>query len=404
MTGRSEVGITLSDKEFLLASKPMKQALKSRLPSVGTTIFSVMSALANEHGAVNLSQGFPDFDCAHRLKELVDLHIKAGHNQYAPMPGLIELREQLAAKVERQHGCTYAPDTEVCVTAGATQAIFTTILALVHPGDEVIIIEPAYDCYAPAIELAGGIVHRVPLDLENRDLDLLALKKVLSRRSRLLIINTPHNPTGVCFSTQAMKGLELLLGDSDTMVLSDEVYEHIIFDGRQHESVARYPGLAERSILVSSFGKTYHNTGWKLGYCMAPKDIMSEILKVHQFNVFCVNRPMQHAFADLMAEERSYEDLNSFYQEKRDFFCDAIASSRFSFTPAEGTYFQLLDYSRISQEQDVILAKKWTAEHKIASIPISVFYAHAPAQHLLRLCFAKNRETIERGAEIINRL
>lgn len=382
----------------------MNQPLISRLPDVGTTIFSVMSGLANDHNAVNLSQGFPDFDCSGRLKELVDQHIRAGHNQYAPMPGLIELREQLASKVERLHGHGYHPDTEVCVTAGATQAIFTCILALVHPGDEVIIVEPAYDCYAPAISLAGGTIVRVALDLDTRDLDLTAIETALSPKTRLLIINTPHNPTGVCFSADTMKGLDQLLHETDTMVLSDEVYEHIIFDGRQHESVARYPGLAERSLLISSFGKTYHNTGWKLGYCMAPKEIMVEFLKVHQFNVFCVNRPMQHAFADLLSEDRSYDDLSAFYQEKRDFFCDAIAGSRFDFSPTEGTYFQLLDYSKISQEDDLQIAKQWTAERKIASIPISVFYNQAPEQRLLRFCFAKNEETIKQGAEIINRL
>jgi methionine aminotransferase len=382
----------------------MKLALSSRLPSVGSTIFSVMSALANEHGAVNLSQGFPDFDCSNRLKELVDFHIRSGHNQYAPMPGLIELREQLAAKIERQHGHFYHPGSEVCVTAGATQAIFTAILALVHPGDEVIIVEPAYDCYAPAITLAGGQIKRVQLDLSARDLDLGALGQKLNSNTRLLIINTPHNPTGVCFSKDAMLALDQLLHETNTMVLSDEVYEHIIFDGRQHESIARYPGLVERSILISSFGKTYHNTGWKLGYCMAPKAIMAEFLKVHQFNVFCVNRPMQHAFADLMAEESSYEDLNGFYQEKRDFFCSAIASSRFKFKATEGTYFQLLDYSEITKEEDIETAKRWTQHEGIASIPISVFYEKAPAQHMLRFCFAKNRETIEKGAEIINRL
>jgi len=382
----------------------MNQGLKSRLPSVGSTIFSVMSALANEHGAVNLSQGFPDFDCSNRLKELVNHHIKAGHNQYAPMPGLMELREQLAAKVDRQHGHFYHPSSEVCVTAGATQAIFTAILALVHPGDEVIIVEPAYDCYAPAITLAGGNIIRVSLDLATRDLDVSTIEQKLSSSTRLLIINTPHNPTGVCFSKDAMLALDQLLHDTNTMVLSDEVYEHIIFDGRQHESIARYPGLVERSILVSSFGKTYHNTGWKLGYCMAPKAIMDEFLKVHQFNVFCVNRPMQHAFADLMAEERSYEDLNAFYQEKRDFFCSAISGSRFKFKATEGTYFQLLDYSNITKDEDIVTAKTWTVKKGIASIPISVFYAEAPKQHMLRFCFAKNRDTIEKGAEIINRL
>ncbi len=380
----------------------MIKPLRSRLPDVGTTIFTVMSALANEHKAINLSQGFPDFDCNNRLKELVDQHIRAGHNQYAPMAGLIGLREELVRKIERQHSHAYDPDSEVTVTAGATQAIFTAVMALVHPGDEVIIVEPAYDCYVPAIDLAGGKTVRVGIDLAERDLDVEALRGAISEKTRLIMMNSPHNPTGICFSQKSLKALEDLLRDTDIMVLSDEVYEHIIFDARQHESVARYPGLVERSILISSFGKTYHNTGWKLGYCMAPKAIMAEFRKVHQFNVFCVNRPMQHAFADLMKEERSYEELSAFYQEKRDVFCDAIKDSRFSISPTEGTYFQLLDYSEISNENDLELAKKWTQNPGIASIPISVFYKSPPEQHLLRFCFAKNDETILRGAEILN--
>lgn len=378
--------------------------LSSKLPQIGTNIFSVMTTLANKHDAVNLSQGFPDFDCSGRLKSLVDHYIKSGYNQYAPMPGLLVLREQLAAKIEREHGHAYHPESELCVTAGATQALFTAIMALVHRGDEVIIVEPAYDCYVPAIELAGGVVKRVSIDLVKRDLDILAIQQQLSDKTRLIIINTPHNPSGICFSADAMQSLETLLQDTDTMVISDEVYEHMVFDGKQHESIARYPGLVERSVLVSSFGKTYHNTGWKLGYCAAPKTIMAEFLKVHQFNVFCVNRPMQHAFADLLAEERSYEDLSDFYQEKRDFFCSAVADSRFKCVPSEGTYFQLLDYSALSQAEDLTLAKQWTEHEKIAAIPISVFYDQAPKQQLLRFCFAKNNDTLERGAEIINRL
>ncbi|NNC82546.1 MAG: aminotransferase class I/II-fold pyridoxal phosphate-dependent enzyme, partial [Flavobacteriales bacterium] len=327
--------------------------LQSRLPEVGTTIFTVMSALANAHEAVNLSQGFPDFDCSSRLKELVTHHMKAGHNQYAPMPGVPALREQLVRKFEQQHGHAYDSEKEVTVTAGATQAIFTAILALVHPGDEVIIIEPAYDCYAPAIHMAGGKVIRVPLDIRGRDMDTSLIAAALTEQTRLIIINSPHNPTGVCFSESSMQSLERLLADTDVMVLSDEVYEHIVFDDKVHYGLAKYPGLRERGVVVSSFGKTYHNTGWKLGYCFAPEDLMTEFRKVHQFNVFSVNRPMQHAFSDLLAEERSYDDLSAFYQEKRDFFCRAVAGSRFDFTASEGTYFQLLDYGSIAQEPDV---------------------------------------------------
>ncbi|NNK80108.1 MAG: aminotransferase class I/II-fold pyridoxal phosphate-dependent enzyme, partial [Flavobacteriales bacterium] len=317
---------------------------------------------------------------------------------------LIELREELIKKIELQHGYYYNPDSEVTITAGATQAIFTAVIALAHIGDEVIVIEPAYDCYEPAIRLAGAQVVRVPLDLENRDIDVDKISEAISPKTRLIMINSPHNPTGVCVSRESMLSLTELLSDTNIILLSDEVYEHIIFDGRAHESVAKHPGLAERSVLISSFGKTYHNTGWKLGYCMAPAEIMNEFRKVHQFNVFCVNRPMQHAFAELLKEESSYDDLSDFYQEKRDFFCEAIRGSRFKFSPTEGTYFQLLDYSELSKEPDIELAKRWTKEKGIASIPISSFYSNAPKNYLLRFCFAKNQDTIEKGAEILNSL
>lgn len=320
------------------------------------------------------------------------------------MPGLISLREELVKKIEGMHGHAYSPEDEVCITAGATQAIFTAVLALVHPGDEVIIIEPAYDCYVPAIELAGGRVKRVALDIEGRDLDIPKIRSQISEKTRLIMINSPHNPSGICVSKESMAALEALLRETDIMVLSDEVYEHIIFDDRRHESVARYPGLVERSILISSFGKTYHNTGWKLGYCMAPREIMKEFQKVHQFNVFSVSRPMQHALADFMKEDTSYEQLSAFYQEKRDLFINAISDSRFEIIPSEGTYFQLLDYSSISEEMDIDLAKEWTRTKGIASIPISVFYQNAPVQHLLRFCFAKNDDTLLRAAEVLNKI
>lgn len=382
----------------------MQVNLKSRLPEVGTTIFTVMSALAQEHGAVNLSQGFPDFDGHERLKALVNHHINKGDNQYAPMAGLLALREAVAEKLDKQHAHAYDPDTEICITAGATQAIFTAILATVHPGDEVIIIEPAYDCYAPAIVLAGGTVVRVPFDMEAADLDVIALHQAITEKTRMIIINSPHNPSGHVISADSMAWLEERLLATDILVLSDEVYEHIIFGGAIHESVARYPGLRERSILVSSFGKTFHTTGWKLGYCAAPKELMVEFKKVHQFNVFCVNRPIQHALATFLKEDDGYQNLSAFYEEKRDYFCKLIKGSRFKVRPSAGTYFQLLDYSGISQEEDKSLAVRWTKEKKLAAIPVSAFYAAAPEQYLLRFCFAKNEETLMKGAEILNRL
>jgi methionine transaminase len=382
----------------------MQMNLTSKLPEVGTTIFTVMSALAQKHNAVNLSQGFPDFDGHNRLKALVSAHIEKGDNQYAPMAGLLALRETLSWKLEDQHGYGYNPESEICITAGATQAIFTAILALVHPGDEVIIIEPAYDCYAPAIKLAGGQVIRVPFDMVLRDLDTRALDEAISSKTRMIIINSPHNPSGHVISGLSMKWLEKRLEKSDIQILSDEVYEHIIFDGAQHESVIRYPGLRERSMMVSSFGKTFHTTGWKMGYCVAPTSIMNEFKKVHQFNVFCVNRPIQHALATFMKEDIGYKKLNAFYQQKRDFFCDVIKPSRFKIRPSAGTYFQVLDYSEISQDKDMDYAVKLTKEKGLASIPVSAFYAQAPEQYLLRFCFAKNEDTLIKAAEILNRL
>lgn len=378
--------------------------LTSRLPEVGTTIFTVMSALANEYKALNLSQGFPDFDGHQRLKQLVNHHIDKGDNQYAPMAGLIELREVLAEKLEQEHGHAFHPEKEICITAGATQAIFTAVLALVHAGDEVIIIEPAYDCYAPAIHIAGASAVRIPWDMERADLDAALLDGAITEKTRMIIINSPQNPSGHVISAQAMKGLEKRLEGSSIMILSDEVYEHILFDGVQHESVARYPGLVSRSILISSFGKTFHTTGWKMGYCAAPEFIMNEFRKVHQFNVFCVNRPIQHALATFLKESTEYRGLGDFYQAKRDFFCKAIKGSRFKIRPSTGTYFQLLDYRDISQDSDMELAIRWTKEKKIAAIPVSAFYENAPEQHLLRFCFAKNEETLLRAAEILNRL
>lgn len=380
--------------------------LQSRLPEIGTTIFTIMSSLAREHGALNLSQGFPDFDCDDRLKALVTEHIKRGDNQYAPMSGLPLLKERISERLESIYGHSYDPDNEICITAGATQAIFTAITAVVHPGDEVIIIEPAYDCYAPAIELAGGKVSRIALDIDSGHLPYEVLKRTLSDSTRLVIINSPHNPSGTCLGATDMEFLEALLDGTDILLLSDEVYEFIVFDGERHESAARYPRLAERSIIVSSFGKTYHNTGWKMGYAAAPAELMKEFLKVHQFNVFCVNRPMQHAFAEFFNDDKSHLDLAAFYQAKRERFCTSIQDSRFRFKPSKGTYFQLLDYSDIIPDrEDRTVAEFWTRTAGIASIPISSFYHEPPSnQKFLRFCFAKDEDTLDRAAEILNTL
>jgi methionine aminotransferase len=379
-------------------------SFKSKLPQVKTTIFTIMSALAREHGAINLSQGFPDFTCHPDLTAFVDAAMKQGLNQYAPMQGLQSLREQIAAKTEELYTAVYNPEDEITITAGATQAIYTAITALVGYGDEVIIFEPAYDCYAPAVELAGGICKFVQLNPADYSVNWDAVRKILSKNTRMILINTPHNPTGSILSASDMLKLQKLVKGSDVIILSDEVYEHILFDGYEHQSVARYPQLAERSIIVSSFGKTYHTTGWKLGYVMAPKNLMAEFRKVHQYNVFSVNTPVQHAYAQILSNKDLYLGLPAFYQEKRDYFNSLIKGSSWSVTPSSGTYFQNLGYAKISDENDVEFARKLTIEHKVASIPLSVFYKNPVNHHMLRFCFAKENETLEKAAEILHRL
>lgn len=381
-----------------------KSNIHSKLPTVNTSIFSVMSALAAEHDAINLSQGFPGFDCNPRLKELVNQYIYNGFNQYAPMPGVMKLRESIAAKTEELYSAAYDPDTEITVTAGATQAIYSAVTALVQEGDEVILIEPAYDSYAPAVELAGGKPVFFQLSQDKFEINWAEFQKLVNQRTRMIIINTPHNPTGACLNAADMQKLEKITKNTDIIILSDEVYEHIIFDGLQHQSVCRFPGLADRSVVISSFGKTYHTTGWKLGYCLAPKSIMKEIRKVHQFIVFSANMPMQMAYADFLAEKDHYLSLSQFYQEKRDFFIQLFKGSKFSMEPAQGSYFQLLNYSKISNEKDVDFAKRLTVEHKVASIPISVFYHKKVDSRLLRFCFAKNNDEMEQAAERLLKL
>ena len=376
----------------------------SKLPTVGTTIFSVMSKLATEHKAINLSQGFPDFSCSKELVQLIADAMHNGNNQYAPMPGLPALREILSEKTEQLYGIKYDPETEITVTAGATQAIYTAIAAIIREGDEVIIFEPAYDCYQPAIEVAGGKTVYLQLKAPNYTIDWTEVQKVFNHRTRMIIINTPHNPTGSVLSEVDMRQLEKIVKDSDTVIISDEVYEHIIFDEQVHQSVARFPHLAERSFIISSFGKTFHATGWKVGYCVAPKNLMAEFRKVHQFLVFSVNTPIQYALAEFLKTKENYSGLGSFYQKKRDFFIDLIKGSRFTFKPASGTYFQLLDYSGIGTEKDTDYSIRLIKEDGIASIPISVFY-HKPVDNkMLRFCFAKKEETLEKAAQIINKI
>lgn len=378
-----------------------KGSISSKLPRVGTTIFTVMSKMAVEHKAINLSQGFPDFDCPPKLVELVTKGMKAGHNQYAPMPGVLKLREVIAEKTEALYGMKYDPETEITVTAGATQAIYTAIAAVIREGDEVIIFEPAYDCYEPAVELNGGTPVFVSLKAPNYNIDWNEVKKIINHRTKMIIINTPHNPTGAVMSADDMKQLEKLTKNSDIIILSDEVYEHILFDGRTHESVARYPDLAARSFIVSSFGKTFHTTGWKLGYCIGPKQLMAEFRKVHQFLVFSCNTAVQVACAEFLKDKDHYLSLGQFYQEKRDHFVKLVRGSRFSMVTAPGTYFQLLQYQDISKEKDTDFAVRVLKENGVAAIPISVFYHKPVYDHMLRFCFAKKNETLEKAAEVL---
>jgi methionine aminotransferase len=378
--------------------------ISSKLPKVGTTIFSVMSALANEHKAINLSQGFPNFDVNPKLVALVNQKMKSGFNQYAPMQGVPQLREVLCEKMEKLYGAKYHPDKEVNITSGGTQAIYSALTAVVREGDEVIVVEPAYDCYVPAIELNGGIPIYVQLKPPYHTIDWNDVKRVMSPHTKVILINTPHNPMGSVMSANDMKELEKLVKGTNIIIISDEVYEHIIFDGQKHESVCKYPRLAERSFIIYSFGKTYHATGWKMGYCFAPENLMAEFRKVHQFIVFTSNTPIQHALADYLKECDDYNELSAFYQQKRDFFLNQVKDSRFKFAPASGSYFQLLDYSAISNEKDTDYAIRLTKENGVASIPTSVFY-HKPVDNkLLRFCFAKTEDVLKKAGEKLCRI
>jgi methionine aminotransferase len=378
--------------------------LHTKLPKVGTTIFTVMSALATEHQAVNLGQGFPDFNCDPRLVEGVSSAMTQGLNQYPPMTGVPALREAVAAKVQAMYGRQYVPATEITITAGATQAIITAILAVVHPGDEVIVLEPCYDSYIPNIELAGGVTVPVPLTPGTFRPDFDKIAAAISPRTRAILINSPHNPSGMVWTAQEMLRLQDLLAPTDILLISDEVYEHMVFDGVQHESAARYPGLAARAFIVSSFGKTYHVTGWKVGYVAAPAPLSAEFRKVHQFNVFTVNTPVQHGLAAYMADPEPYLALPAFYQRKRDLFRAGLANTRFKLLPGEGTYFQCVDISDVSDLSEAEFCQWLTREVGVAAIPLSAFYGDGFDQRVVRFCFAKKDETLNAALERLARL
>ncbi|ARS36776.1 methionine aminotransferase [Pontibacter actiniarum] len=371
----------------------------SKLPDVGASIFTVMSALANEHQAINLSQGFPDFNCPEPLIHLADKYMREGFNQYAPMAGMPQLRHKISLKTEKMYGFSPDPDTEVTVTSGATEALNAAITAVVKPGDEVVVLEPCYDSYAPVIRLCGGAPMYVPLSLPDFSIDWDQVKKRVSSRTRLIIINTPHNPTGAVMSRQDMDTLANLLDGTDILVLSDEVYEHMVFDGQEHYSALQHPQLRERSFVVSSFGKTYHTTGWKVGYAVAPAPLTNELRKMHQFITFCTATPLQLAIADFMEEETHYLGLPDFYQAKRDFFLEQLKQTRFEFIPSAGTYFQLVKYDGITDAYDVDFARHLTTQTGVAAIPVSAFYHDKTDNKYLRFCFAKSEETLRAAGE-----
>lgn len=378
---------------------------KSKLPNTGTTIFTVMSALAKEHGAINLSQGFPDFPVDPKLIALVNEMMAQGHNQYAPMAGVPELRQTIAQKLKSSYGCTVDPEQEVTVTAGGTQAIYTAIAATVGEGDEVIVFEPAYDSYVPAIRLHGGVPVQLQLPLPGFQIDWTQVKRAVTSKTRMIIINTPHNPTGSVLSTKDMQQLEKIVHGRDIFILSDEVYEHIIFDEAKHHSVLQYPRLAEKSFVVFSFGKTIHATGWKTGYCVAPVNLSKEFRKVHQYMVFAANTPLQHALAKYLSEPSHYTGIPAFYQQKRDVLTSLLQASRFKVLPCLGSYFLLLDYTDISDEKDTLFAERITREFGVATIPVSVFCKTPPPEmRLVRVCFAKEEATLKAAAEKLNKV
>lgn len=373
----------------------------SQLPHYGTSIFSVMSKIANEHNAINLSQGFPDFDISEELIGLVNHYMKDGKNQYAPMQGILPLRENISAKVKKTYDADYDPEKEINITAGATQAIYTIISAFIKDDDEAIIFEPAYDSYAPAVELNGGRVKYAKLKSPTYEIDWDELPKMVTIQTKLIIINSPHNPTGAVLSKDDMIKLERLTRNTDIVILSDEVYEHLIFDEHVHQSICRFPKLAERSFVVGSFGKTFHATGWKMGFVLAPENLMTEFRKAHQFIVYACNTPVQYAIADFLKHKRNYSRIGKFYQKKRDYFVKHLQKSKFKIIPSYGTYFQLLDYSNISNKNEMDFALWLIEKHGIAAIPISPFYHRKDENKMLRFCFAKKDETLKKAVQIL---
>jgi methionine aminotransferase len=374
-------------------------SIVSKLPQVGTTIFTVMSALANELGAVNLSQGFPDYDTSPELIELVNQAMKNGHNQYAPMAGVMALREEISRKTEKLYGAIYDPDTEITITAGGTQAIYTAITAMIHPNDEVIIFEPAFDCYAPAIKIAGGIVKSLELEPPDYCIRWDMVRRLINNRTKMIILNSPHNPTATILHKKDIEELSAIVKNQDILILSDEVYEHLIYDNQTHHSMCRYPELQQRSFVIASFGKPFHATGWKVGYCMAPAALMNEFRKVHQFLVFSVNAPMQVAIAEYLKNEQTYLGLREFFQQKRDYFREGLESTRFEILPCYGSYFQSVRYGKISDEKDADFAIRLTKEIGVASIPVSAFYNMGTDHQVLRFCFAKRQETLDKAVD-----
>lgn len=376
----------------------------SKLPNLGTTIFSIMSGLASKHNAINLSQGFPDFGSDQKLIDLVSEAMNSGYNQYAPIAGNLELRKAISKKIELLYNSSYHPENEITVTAGATQAIFTIINTFVKPNDEVIVFKPAYDSYEPAITLNGGKIVAIQLSAPDFRVHWDDLRKHINSSTKMIIANTPHNPSGTVFSKDDMLQLQNITKGTNIIVLSDEVYEHMVFDGERHQSACLFPDLKSRCFITGSFGKTFHNTGWRIGYCCAPKTLMGEFMKVHQFNVFCIHHPTQKGIADYMQEPKHYLELSKFFQRKRDLFLNLIKDSRFTFKPSKGTYFQVLEYSQITDEYDVDFAKRLTIEYGVASIPLSVFNANKLDNKVLRFCFAKTDDTLKKAADILNKI
>jgi methionine transaminase len=374
----------------------------SKLPQVGLTIFSEMTRLALQHGAINLSQGFPDFDTHTRLQDLVAKYIRGGHNQYAPMEGVGPLREAIAEKTFRLYGAVYDPGSEITITTGGTQAIYAAVTAVVHPGDEVLLVEPAYDCYAPIVRLNGGIPVYATLEFPSYKIDWDAFARRISAKTRLVMLNFPHNPSGAVLTAQDLETLAEILRPTPTIILSDEVYEHIVFDGSDHQGMSRHPELRHRSFVISSFAKTYHTTGWKVGYCLAPHALSEEFRKIHQYMVFAVNTPIQYAYAEFLEDTQGYLSLPAFYQAKRDRFLELIRESRFRPLPCHGTYYQLLDYSGISNMPEMDFARRLTMDFGVAAIPPSVFYHRGDDHKVLRFCFAKKEETLLAAAERLN--